>query len=173
MQMDYPAETLLPRHLQSYVSYARWSEVRLTAYRVAALTERGWANANLRTNFTKILGRIGVKEWNRLFHSMQASCQTDLEKKHPTHVVCAWLGNSEKVAKENYLLVTESDFEAARAVPADAPKVRTLSGAQDAKSRAKSGAASGGKGEQPQAKNQRFIGKTYQFKGFLSFTQWR
>ena len=28
----------------------------------------------------------------------------------PLHVVCSWLGNSPRIAKQSYLLVTEDDF---------------------------------------------------------------
>lgn len=87
------------------------------AYRAAAMREGGWANANLRTQFLKILERAGVTPWARLFHSMRASRQTELERLFPRHVVCAWLGNSEDVAKRNYLLVTESDFSTAANAP--------------------------------------------------------
>ncbi len=85
------------------------------AYREAANTGDGWKNANLRTQFLKKLRKAGIAPWNRLFHSMRASRQTELERKFPLHVVCAWLGNTETVAKKNYLLVKESDFELAAA----------------------------------------------------------
>ena len=84
--------------------------VNKQAYREAAMTEAGWANANLRTQFLKILVRAKVTPWARLFHSMRASRQTELERDFPLHVVCEWLGNSVAVAKKNYLLVTEADF---------------------------------------------------------------
>lgn len=83
------------------------------AYRAAAMREGGWANANLRTQFLKILKRAGVPAWNRLFHSMRATRQTELEREYPLHVVCAWLGNTEAIAKKNYLLVTEDDYQKA------------------------------------------------------------
>ncbi len=83
------------------------------AYRDAAMRPGGWANANLRTQFLKILKRAKVEPWKRLFHSMRASRQTELEREFPTHVVCAWLGNSVAVAKKSYLLVTQEDFSKA------------------------------------------------------------
>ena len=88
------------------------------AYRAAANTGTGWKNANLRTQFIKILKKADVSPWKRLFHSMRASRQTELERQFPLHVVCAWLGNSPKVAQRSYLLVTEEDFRmAASATP--------------------------------------------------------
>lgn len=85
-------------------------------YRERANTETGWRNANLRTQFVRILDKAGVKPWKRLFHSMRASRQTELEREHPLHVVCAWLGNTERIAKKNYLLVTDADIQRAQAV---------------------------------------------------------
>tara|TARA_R110002072_G_scaffold59882_6_gene152226 strand:+ start:25170 stop:26546 length:1377 start_codon:yes stop_codon:yes gene_type:complete len=87
------------------------------AYRAAAMREGGWANANLRTQFLKILTRAKVKPWKRLFHSMRASRETDLlAEGWQKHIVCAWLGNTEAVADRHYNLVTDADFsQAARA----------------------------------------------------------
>ena len=83
------------------------------AYREAANTGTGWKNANLRTQFMKKLTKAGIPPWSRLFHSMRASRQTELERDFPLHVVCSWLGNSPKVANRSYLLTTETDFEKA------------------------------------------------------------
>ena len=63
-------------------------------YRAAAMQPGGWANANLRTQFLKILRRAGVAPWSRLFHSMRATRQTELERDFPLHVVCSWLGKA-------------------------------------------------------------------------------
>ena len=104
------------------------------AYRAAADTSEGWKNCNLRTQFLKMLAKAGVKPWARLFHSMRASRQTELEHQYPTHVVCHWLGNSPQVARKSYLLVTNADF--AKAISScGAP-----SGAVDPEIGAKSGA---------------------------------
>jgi integrase len=76
-------------------------------YRAAANTGDGWKNANLRTQFLKLLKKAGVERWPRLFHSMRASRQTELHEEYPLQAVCAWIGNSEEVAKSNYLLMRE------------------------------------------------------------------
>src|SRR5262249_47441379 len=55
--------------------------------------------------------RAGVKPWPRLFQNLRASCETELAQSYPLHVVCAWIGNSAKVAADHYLQVTEADFE--------------------------------------------------------------
>jgi len=83
------------------------------AYRAAANTDAGWKNSNLRTQFTGLLEKAGVKPWPRLFHSMRASRQTELTESFPSHVVCSWLGNSEEVAKSHYLLVTDEHYKKA------------------------------------------------------------
>jgi integrase len=79
-------------------------------YRAAANTAMGWKNANLRSEMTRLLRRAGVSGWTRLFHSMRASRQTELQREFPLHVVCSWLGNSPRIAQQSYLLVTEDDF---------------------------------------------------------------
>ena len=75
-----------------------------------ANTAIGWKNSNLRTEMTRLLRRAGVSGWPRLFHSMRASRQTELQREFPLHVVCSWLGNSPRIAQQSYLLVTEDDF---------------------------------------------------------------
>ena len=70
--------------------------------------------ANLRTQLTRIVKRAGLKPWARITHNMRASRQTKLEDAgHPSHVVCAWMGNSEPVARKHYLQVTDDHFAAA------------------------------------------------------------
>jgi hypothetical protein len=85
-------------------------------YRAAANTAMGWKNSNLRTEMTRLLRRAGVSGWPRLFHSMRASRQTELQREFPLHVVCSWLGNSPRIAQQSYLLVTEEDFAKAAGV---------------------------------------------------------
>lgn len=85
----------------------------LPAFRRDAATAGNWRGVNLRTQFEKIIKRAAVEPWPRLFHNLRASRQTELEEHFPSHVVCAWLGNSEAVARKHYLQVRESDFEKA------------------------------------------------------------
>jgi len=42
---------------------------------------------------------------------LRGSRQTELAAKHPIHVVCAWLGNTQAVAQTHYLQLRDSDFE--------------------------------------------------------------
>lgn len=102
-------------------------------YRQAAQTDAGWKNANLRTQFMKLLTKAGVSPWPRLFHSMRASRQTELQEEFPTHVVCSWIGNSEAIAKESYLLVTEDHFLKAISSPSVDRKSSKASGSLEEK----------------------------------------
>ena len=54
--------------------------------------------------------RSGVTRWPVLFHSLRATRQTELQEDFPAHVVCAWLGNTQQVARDNYLQVTDDHF---------------------------------------------------------------
>ncbi len=40
-------------------------------------------NSNLRTQFTRILDRAGLKPWPKLFHNLRATRQTELSAIHP------------------------------------------------------------------------------------------
>jgi len=75
------------------------------------------ATCNLRTQLLRIISRAGLSAWPRLFHNLRASCETELVREHPIHVVCAWIGNSERVARRHYLQVTDADFEKATSNP--------------------------------------------------------
>lgn len=72
---------------------------------------------NLRTGFERIVAKAGLTPWPKLFHNLRSSRATELAQTHPAHVVCAWLGNTEAVAEEHYLQVTEADFEKAAHFP--------------------------------------------------------
>ena len=67
-------------------------------------------NANLRTRFERIIRKAGLEPWERLFHNLRASRQTELTDIFPAHVVAKWLGNSVKVANDHYLQVTDEHF---------------------------------------------------------------
>ena len=72
-----------------------------------------FVSRNLSTEFKRILKRAGVTPWPKLFINLRSTCQTELENKFPTHVVCKWLGNSPQVAQKHYLKVTDDHFEQA------------------------------------------------------------
>jgi len=68
---------------------------------------------NFRTRMLKIIKRAGLKPWPKLFQNLRSTRQTELEEEFPTHVVCSWMGNSESVARKNYLQVTEDHYDRA------------------------------------------------------------
>ncbi len=70
-------------------------------------------NVNLRTHLERLIRRAGVKQWERLFQNLRSSRQTELENEFPSHVVCAWMGNTESVARKHYLQVTADHFSKA------------------------------------------------------------
>ena len=70
-------------------------------------------NANLRTQFNKIVTRAGLKPWQKPFQNMRSSRETELAGEYPIHVVCKWIGNTELVAAKHYLQVTDEHFEKA------------------------------------------------------------
>jgi len=71
-------------------------------------------NANLRTQFERILKRAGISPWERLFQNLRASRETELANEYPLHVVTAWLGNTELVASKHYLQVTDHHYDLAQ-----------------------------------------------------------
>lgn len=71
------------------------------------------ATQNLRTTMLKIIKRAGLEPWERVFHNLRASRQTELSRTYPAHVVCEWMGNSEDVAAEHYLNTLDDDFQRA------------------------------------------------------------
>lgn len=73
----------------------------------------GWGGANLRTTFGKIVRRAGVEPWPRLWHSLRASCESDLAQSFPLATVTKWLGNTPSVALRHYVDPTEAAFDRA------------------------------------------------------------
>ncbi len=72
------------------------------------------AETNLRTETQRILIRAGItEEIPRFYQNCRSSRQTELEAEFPLHVVCKWLGNSERTAKKHYLKVRDSHFQKA------------------------------------------------------------
>jgi integrase len=98
-------------------------------YLPASRGPAGWRNANLRTTFSKIVARAGLGRWNRLFHALRASCETDVAAEFPVGATCRWLGNSRAIAARHYLQPRDADFQKASGVaqkaarrPAELPR---------------------------------------------------
>ncbi len=75
------------------------------------------SGTNPHTHMVRIIKRAGVTPWPKLFQNLRSTRQTELACRHPSHVVCAWMGNSRDVAAEHYLQVTDADFTRAGAGP--------------------------------------------------------
>ena len=75
----------------------------------------GGPNPNPRTRMERIIKRAGLTPWPKLFHNLRATRQTELAQSFPEHVVCEWIGNSQAVAREHYLRVTDADYAKAAA----------------------------------------------------------
>ncbi|MEQ9454363.1 MAG: tyrosine-type recombinase/integrase [Phycisphaeraceae bacterium] len=68
---------------------------------------------NLGPQLTKIVKRAGLTPWPKIWHQLRSTRQTELADSFPAHVVTAWLGNSQAVANEHYLQVTDDHFDKA------------------------------------------------------------
>ena len=79
---------------------------------------RSRTDAALRKPLEAAIKRAGLKQWDKLWHNLRASRQTELESAYPTHVVCAWLGNSPAIAHKHYLQVTDDHYRQAAHNPA-------------------------------------------------------
>ncbi len=111
-----PLFPLLRPHLEAAFGHAEEGAefVFPDEYRKRARGERGWGGANMRTQFGKIVRRAGVEPWPRLWHSLRASCESDLAQSFPLATVTKWLGNTASVALRHYIDATESAFEKGR-----------------------------------------------------------
>ena len=86
----------------------------MPSYRPRELRRRPVAQStNLRTPFLRILRKAKVKPWTKLFQNQRSSRETELLKEFPVHVVCAWLGNTPRVALKHYAQVTDEAFKKA------------------------------------------------------------
>jgi len=85
---------------------------------VYVVTRYRQKNSNLRTQLNGIIKTAGLEPWPKFFHNLRATRQTELAETMPGHVVCAWLGITEPIARAHYLQVTEEHFAKAVAPPA-------------------------------------------------------
>jgi len=142
-----PLFPLLRPHLEAAFEQAPEGSVYIFPddWRARAMGDDGWAGANMRAMFAKIVRRAGVEPWPRLWHSLRASCESDLAQSFPLATVTKWLGNTPSVALRHYVDPTEAAFDRALEWrPTDGAQ----SGAREAQKAAQQGAAS--KGNEPQ-----------------------
>ena len=86
-------------------------------YILPFLRER--TSAALRKPMFAAIERAGLTPWPRLWNNLRSSRQTELVSRFPSHVVCAWLGNSERIVQRHYLQVRGSDFDKALEQPVE------------------------------------------------------
>ena len=76
------------------------------------------SNTNLRTQLGRIAHRAGLTLWEKPFQNMRSTRATELVERFPGHLVAAWLGHAEAVARKHYLQVRQEDFDRAAQNPA-------------------------------------------------------
>ena len=82
---------------------------------------RGKSNAYCRKPILKAMQAAGISEpWKKLFSTLRANRDTELREDFPGHVVDAWIGHDERVAKRNYLQITEEHLRRAARLKSDA-----------------------------------------------------
>ena len=89
---------------------------------------------NLRTGLQRIIQRAGIEPWKKPWHNLRSTRQTELVDMYPSHVVCAWIGNTKAIADKHYLQVTEDHFEKALQIPVQQGAERQRKEAQAAQS---------------------------------------
>jgi integrase len=94
---------------------------------------------NLNPQLRRIIRRAGLKPWDKTWHNLRASRQTELAMTFPLHTVCAWIGNTKAIAAGHYLQVTDADWTRATGGPESGAK----SGAQEAQNAAQHPSAHG------------------------------
>jgi len=87
----------------------------LAPERAEMVIERYRATQNLRKPFQDILAKAGIEAWPKPFQNLRSSRETELAREFPLHVVCSWIGNTQPVAREHYLQVTDEDYLRAEA----------------------------------------------------------
>ena len=106
-------------HLERAFEAAAEGSVYVVAesLRQSSLGPSGWRNTNLRKPFLAVIKRAGMKPWQRLFHNLRSSRETELMAEHAPNDVCNWIGNSLAIAQRHYLQVTRAAIAKAVAEP--------------------------------------------------------
>ncbi|MDB5325556.1 MAG: hypothetical protein JWM57_1125, partial [Phycisphaerales bacterium] len=84
---------------------------------------------NPHTQLERLVERAKVKAWPKLWANMRSTRETELlAEGHPIHVVCAWIGNTERVARKHYLQVRQEDWDKATGAARAAKSAAMTSG---------------------------------------------
>ena len=95
-----------------------------------ALLEQGWDEAiegattiltlsvsNVRRKLPAIIADAKLKPWEDMFQTLRRSCETHfVSMGHPEHAVSTWLGHSNQVSKDHYLMITSDAFAKATSI---------------------------------------------------------
>ena len=92
---------------------------------------------NPHTQFVRLIEKAGLKPWPKVWQNLRSTRETELLNDFPIHVVCGWIGNTERIARRHYLQTTEADFDKALGLQRAAKSAAISSGeyaqlAQDA-----------------------------------------
>lgn len=68
-------------------------------------------DVNLGTQMKRITKSANVQPWPKTFVNLRSSCRTELQDRHPSHVINEWLGHSSEVAALHYLQVTDTHWQ--------------------------------------------------------------
>ncbi len=69
--------------------------------------------ASFRKPLIAAIRAAGSEPWPKLFNALRATRDTELREQFPSHVVDAWIGHDEAIAKKNYLQVTDEHYQRA------------------------------------------------------------
>ena len=61
-------------------------------------------------NVAKFVRKAKLPVWNKFWNTLRANRETDLMDSHGIRLACTWIGNSVRVAMENYRIQKGSDF---------------------------------------------------------------
>ncbi len=70
-------------------------------------------NKNPGVHLRRIVRKAGLAPWQKLWHNLRSTRQTELMQVHPAHVVAHWLGNTVAVAAKHYAQVTDEHYASA------------------------------------------------------------
>ncbi len=79
---------------------------------------------NLRTQFIKIIKRAGVTPWPNIFKNLRASRSTEVNREFGAFLESQWIGHTQAVAREHYLMVTQEDLDRATVCEPKATQTR-------------------------------------------------
>ena len=74
------------------------------------ISRRRGSGAWISSNIKRFIRAAGFEPWPMFANNLRKSRQTELSDLFPSHVVCAWMGNSRAVADAHYNKVTADHF---------------------------------------------------------------